>query len=151
MKTFHTSVFINAPKNRVWEIMFADKTYRQWTKPFNPTSYAKGDWSEGSEIWFLGTGDNGEVGGMYSRIKANSPNEFMSIQHLGIVMPDGSIDTTSDEVKKWTPAFENYTLVEKDGGTDLQIDVDLNEEHQEMFAGMWPKALNILKELCEAK
>lgn len=131
--------------------MLEDTTYRQWTVPFNPGSYYEGNWEEGSEIKFLGCDEHGnpQVGGMYSRIKENKLHEFISIEHLGIIKEDGTIDTTSDEVKKWTPAFENYTFEESEGGTKLSVDIDLNDEYKTMFEGMWPKALKILKELAE--
>jgi hypothetical protein len=72
----------------------------------------------------------------------------MSIEHLGIYK-DGIEDTTSDEAKKWTPAFENYTFESVDGGTKLSIDQDIDEEHKEMFENMWAGALQRLKEITE--
>lgn len=151
MKKLHFSIQINAPREKVWNTMLGDATYREWTKSFNPGSYYVGDWTQGSEIRFLGPNPEGSgVGGMYSRIKENRLHEFISIEHLGMITEGGVIDTTSDEVKKWTPAFENYTLVDKDGGTELLIDVDVAEgEYEDMFKGMWPSALNSLKELSE--
>ena len=132
--------------------MFDDATYREWTKPFNPAgSYYEGSWEQGAEIKFLGVDDSGNAnaGGMYSRIKENRLHEFVSIEHIGIITNSGEIDTTSEEVKKWTPAFENYTFVEKDGGTELSVDVDTNEEYKETFEGMWTKALQVLKDISE--
>lgn len=65
------------------------------------------------------------------------------------MLKDGIEDTTSEEVTKWTPAFENYTFTEKDGGTELFIEIDTPDEYKAEFEGMWPKALQILKDLCE--
>ena len=62
---------------------------------------------------------------------------------------DGVEDTTSDRVKIWAGALENYTFIDKDGKTELVVDLDINEEFKEMFEGMWPKALQKLKSLCE--
>lgn len=149
MEKFTTSIFINAPREKVWRTMLSKETYEEWTKPFNPTSRFEGDWSEGSKILFLGTDENGkDEGGMVSRIARNVPYEHLSIEHLGII-ENGVEDTTSEKARSWVPAFENYTLVEKDGGTELIIDQDLDEEHTEMFGKMWPKALQKLKELAE--
>lgn len=148
MQKIHFSIQINAPREKVWHAMLDDTTYREWTKPFSPGSYYEGTWETGSEIKFLGPGEDGSVGGMYSRIKENRMYEFVSIEHLGMIQ-NGVIDTTSEAVKKWTPAFENYTLTEVDGGTKLDIDIDTNAEYKEMFEGMWPKALDILKEIAE--
>lgn len=149
MKKIHFEIHINAPREKVWDTMLGEQTYPQWTKPFNPTSSFRGDWSEGSKIFFIGTDEDGkETGGMVSRIKENRLYEFLSIEHLGMYK-DGKEDTTSDEVLAWTPAFENYTFAEMDGGTHLCIDMDVPEAHKAMFEDMWPKALERLKELCE--
>lgn len=90
----------------------------------------------------------GTEGGMISRIKENRKHEFISIEHLGIIV-DGEEDMTSDEAKKWAPAFENYTFTEKDGGTELSVDMDVDEGEKEVFEDMWPRALKNLKELSE--
>ncbi len=150
MQTLSFSIFIEAPREKVWNVMLEDASYREWTKPFNPGSYYKGSWEEGSEIMFLGCDEDGNVQevGMYARIKENRLHEFVSIEHLGMIM-NGVIDTTSEEVKKWTPAFENYTFKEKDGGTELVVEIDVSEVYKEMFEGMWPKALAVLKALAE--
>lgn len=150
MKKLHFSILINAPKEKVWDVMLGDATYREWTKSFNPGSYFSGSWDEGSEIRFLGPHPDGTPGegGMYSRIKENRLYEFVSIEHLGIIN-NGVIDTTSDEVKSWTPSFENYTFTDKDGGTELSIDMDSHDDYADMFNEMWPKALASLKEIAE--
>jgi uncharacterized protein YndB with AHSA1/START domain len=143
------SIVINAPKEKVWHTMLDDATYRLWTTSFSEGSYYKGDWSKGSKIIFLGPNpETGKEGGMVSRIAENKPYEYISIEHLGMIN-DGVEDTTSEEVKKWTPAFENYTFKEVNGKTTVLVDMDINEEYKEMFEGMWPKALQQLKELAE--
>ena len=151
MQKIHSSIQIQAPKEKVWDTMLQDATYRQWTVPFNPGSYYEGNWEEGSEIKFLGCDEQGnpQPGGMYSRIKENRLHEFVSIEHVGIITPDGVIDTTSDEVKNWAPSFENYTFEEHEGGTKVSVDLDISDEYKAMFEAMWPKALQILKELAE--
>jgi activator of Hsp90 ATPase-like protein len=149
MQKLHFSIVINAPKEKVWHTMLEDKTYREWTAAFNPGSHYKGDWNKGSKILFLGPDPKtGEEGGMVSRIAENKPYEFISIEHLGIVH-NGVEDTTSEEAKKWVPAFENYTFKEKDGTTEVLVDMDIDEKEAEMFNKMWPGALQKLKELAE--
>lgn len=149
MQQIHFSKFINAPREKVWGTMLNDETYRDWTSTFNPGSYYKGDWEKGSKILFLGPDPmGGSEGGMVSRIAENRKHEFISIEHLGLYK-DGVEDTTSDEAKKWAPAFENYTFTEKDGGTELTVDIDVEPENADMFNGMWPASLERLKELCE--
>ncbi len=149
MQKLHTSIFINTPRERVWEIMLSDATYREWTAAFNQGSRFEGNWEEGSKMLFLGPHpETGKEMGMVSRIKENRKPEFVSIEHLGIYA-DGVEDTTSDMAKKWAPAFENYTFNEKDGGTELVVDMDIDEQEKPMFEEMWNNALVKLKALAE--
>jgi hypothetical protein len=149
MQKLHFSITINAPKEKVWHTMLDDEPYREWTAAFNPGSYYKGDWNKGSKILFLGPDPNtGEEGGMVSRIAENKPYEFISIEHLGIVK-NGVEDTTSEEARKWAPAFENYTFKEKGGATEVLVEMDIEDENKKMFEEMWPRALQKLKEIAE--
>lgn len=149
MEKLNFKIDINAPKEKVWKTMLEDATYRLWTTPFSEGSYYKGDWSKGSKIIFLGPNpETGKEGGMVSRIKENKLHKYISIEHLGEVY-DGVEDTTSDRVKVWAGALENYTFIDKNGKTELVVDLDINKEFKEMFEGMWPKALQKLKSLCE--
>jgi uncharacterized protein YndB with AHSA1/START domain len=154
MEKLHYSIIINGPKEKVWHAMLDDKSYREWTQPFNPGSYYKGDWSKGSKMLFLGIDpETGKEGGMVSRIAENKPYEYISIEHMGIIQ-DGIEDTTSEEATKWTPAFENYTLREREGATEVLVDLnsemDQEDGQEEMFQKMWPKALQKLKAIAEA-
>jgi hypothetical protein len=142
------SIVINASKEKVWDTMLEDKTYRIWTEEFTPGSHYIGSWDEGSKILFLGPANDGKLGGMVSRIKENKLHKFIFIEHLGEVL-DGVEDTTSDRVKIWADALENYAFIDKGDKTELVVDLDINEEFKEMFEGMWPKALQKLKSLCE--
>lgn len=150
MEKIHFSTHIEAPPKKVWDTMLAKETYPIWTAHFSPGSRYEGSWDEGAEIRFLGPNPDGSKGegGMYSRIKTNRPYEFLSIEHLGMI-ENGIIDTTSEKVRDLVPAFENYTFKEVDGGTELLIEMNTNDEYKAMFEGMWPKALAELKQLAE--
>ncbi len=149
MKKIQFTIFINASVEKVWNTMLKDATYREWTSVFNPGSYYKGTWKEGSKMLFLGPDPrDGSEGGMVSQIKENRKYEFISIEHLGLYK-DGVEDTTSEFAKKWSPALENYTFTKKDNGTELMIEIEVEEENEEMFKDMWPKSLEKLKEISE--
>jgi uncharacterized protein YndB with AHSA1/START domain len=148
METLHFETIIDADREKVWQTMLDDQTYREWTKAFSPGSYYEGNWEQGSEIRFLGPNAEGKQEGMISRIKENRKYEFVSIEHLGMISGD-VIDTTSEEVKKWAPSFENYTLSDSDSKTLLKVDMQINAEYIPMFEKMWPKALEALKILSE--
>jgi hypothetical protein len=148
MKTIEFSILINADRKKVWDTMLNDKTYRLWTKPFHAGSYYEGNWKKGSEIRFLGPDENGDIGGMFSRIKDNVEHEFISIEHLGMIN-NGVVDTISEEVKKWAPSFENYTFTNKGNQTEVKVEMQIADEYATMFNEMWPNALNELKRLSE--
>lgn len=147
--TIHKEIFINASREKVWDTMLNDASYREWTASFCPGSYYKGSWEEGSKILFLGPNPvNGEEGGMVSHIKANRLHEFVSIEHLGVVS-NGVEDTESEMVQEWKGALENYTFTESNGGTLLVVDTDVTEAEAKNMSDMWDKALGSLKELAE--
>lgn len=148
MSKLNFSIVIDAPISKVWDTMLEDKTYRIWTEEFAAGSHYVGNWNQSSKILFLGPTEDGKLAGMVSRIKENKLHKYISIEHLGEVY-DGVEDTTSDRVKVWAGALENYTFVNKNDKTELVIDLDINEEFKEMFEGTWPKALQKLKSLCE--
>lgn len=136
---------INAPKEKVWNILWEDTSYRKWTSPFCEGSYAVTDnWKEGSKVLFLSPGGDG----MVSKVAANRPCEFMSFLHLGEVKA-GVEDTESEKVKQWAGAKENYTLTEVEGKTLLTVDMDMNDEMKTYFEDTWPKAMAQLKQLAE--
>lgn len=149
-QTMHFAITINAPKDKVWNTMLQDETFRLWAAAFNPSgpTWYEGDWKQGSKIVFLGASEDGKVSGMVSRIKEARPHEFISIEHLGVV-EDGKEDTTSEKAKRFAPALENYTFVDRDGATEVQVEMDTVEEHRQMFEASWPKALERLKQIAE--
>ena len=144
MEKLNFKTVINATPEKIWHVLWDDDTYRKWTSAFAEGSFAQTDWKQGSKALFL----DGNGQGMVSRIAENRPNEYMSIEHLGEVK-DGVEDTTSDRVKQWAGAHENYTLKKVNGKTELTIDMDITDEFKDMFAQIWPKALENVKELSE--
>lgn len=144
MEKLKFKTLINATPEKIWKVLWNDDTYRKWTSAFAEGSYAETDWKQGSKVLFL----DGEGRGMVSRIAENRPNEYMSIEHLGEVK-DGVEDTSSDKIKEWAGAHENYTLKKVNGKTELSIDMDITEEYKDMFSQMWPKALENVKNLSE--
>ncbi|MBC8883709.1 SRPBCC domain-containing protein [Flavobacterium piscinae] len=148
MKKLTYSIAINAKAEKVFSTMIAKATYQQWTAAFNPTSTFEGGWNKGEKIHFIGTDENGKKGGMVSRIAENIPNQFISIHHLGILDGDKEI-LDGPEVEGWGDALENYSFSENNGVTTVTVEMDTKEDYADYFDGTWPKALAILKELCE--
>lgn len=80
---------------------------------------------------------------MLAIIHENITNQYLSIKHIGEIK-DGK-----ETLHNWGESFENYTLDEKDGQTELLIDMDIVEEWIEYFQEAWPKALAKVKEITE--
>lgn len=139
-------ISINAPKEKVWKTLWDADSYEKWTSAFCEGSHAVTDWKEGSKVLFL----DGKGEGMTSMIEANKPNEFMSFKHLGMIK-DGAEDTSSDKVKEWSGAAENYTLKEEGGTTELTVDMDLADEYKDYFMKTFPGALEEVKKISETK
>ena len=145
MKKERFTIGINAPAEKVWNVLWNDETYRAWTHVFSEGSYALSDWKEGSKIQFLGS----DGSGMFSVIDKLIPNEFMSFKHMGIVK-DGEEQAIDQETESWTGAKENYTLKGSNGSTELIVEMDVTDDHASYFHDIFPKALQKVKELSES-
>jgi hypothetical protein len=151
MKKLQFNVSINAPAKKVYAVMLGinnKSAYEQWTSLFNPTSTYEGSWDKGNKMLFVGVDEKGEKGGMVSRIVENIPNQFVSIQHYGLLKADKEI-TEGPEVEKWANGFENYTFEENNGITKVTVDLDTTEDFTDYMNQTYPKALDKLKEICE--
>ncbi|HKX85996.1 MAG TPA: hypothetical protein VJL37_04955 [Flavobacterium sp.] len=151
MKKLQFTVSIHAPATKIYDCMLGIKsksTYEQWTALFNPTSTYEGSWDKGSKILFIGVDENGEKGGMVSKIVENIPNQFVSIQHYGLLKADTEI-TEGPEVAQWANGFENYTFEENNGSTTVIVDLDTTEDFLDYMNQTYPKALGKLREICE--
>src|SRR5688572_26468739 len=95
MEKLNFSIDINAPREKVWKVLWDDSSYRKWTSVFMEGSCVETDnWKEGSKVLFL----DGKGAGMVSKVAVNKPNEYMSFEHLGEVK-DGVEDTSSEKVR----------------------------------------------------
>ena len=85
---------------------------------------------------------------MFGIIEKKIPNTEMSFRH------QGEIKDGVEEIKNWKNATERYFLSDKDG-VGMQMDVvltmdDENKEFAGYFNDVFPKALEIVKELSES-
>ena len=143
MRKLHFSIDIDAPREHVWNVLWEDGTFRDWTSVFAEGSYAVSDWEEGSKVQFL---DPGSGSGMAAVIEKKTPHAFMSFRHVAEIKNGQEQPPAS-----WSGAHENYTLTEHRGGTTLSVDLDAPDEFREMFEDKFPKALQRVKTLSERK
>lgn len=139
MEKLAFSIDINAPAQKVWDVLWNDVTYPQWTAVFSEGSHAESDWKEGSKVLFW----DGKGNGMFSKIKTLEENRSMVFEHLG------EISNGVEKPQEWGGATESYFLSEKDGTTALAVELFGSEDHKDYFKDIFPKALNIVKALSE--
>ena len=138
---------INAPREKVWDVLWNDETYPKWTNVFCEGTYAESDWKEGSKIHFLSP--NGE--GMNSIIDRKIDNEYMAFKHLSELkhFKEMPID---DAAQEWTGAMETYKLTQQNNSnTVLEVKMDTVEKYAEYFNNTFPKGLEMVKQLSENK
>jgi len=76
-------------------------------------------------------------------VKEHRPQEFISLEYHAEIR-------NGVEVPMKGNGFENYTLNDKNGGTEVSVDLlNLPDEYADMFNDSWPKALKKLKEMAE--
>jgi hypothetical protein len=140
-KTFR--IVIGASKEKVWDILWDDTTYRAWTAAFAEGSRAVTDWQKGSKVLFV----DAKGDGMVAEIADSRPAEFMSIRHLGEIK-DG-VEDLDPKNQVWSGALENYSLQSLGDQTELRVDMDIAAEYADYFSETWPKALEAVKALAE--
>jgi uncharacterized protein YndB with AHSA1/START domain len=144
MKPLHFSIDIGAPRDRVWQVLWNDDTYGEWTRAFAPGSRAVGEWRQGSKIQFL----DGEGSGMESVIEKLVPNEYMSFKHVAEIQ-EGKVQPLDEKTSQWSGGHEDYQLTERQGATTVNVDLEAPEEYTDMFNDKFPQALRRLKEIAE--
>jgi uncharacterized protein YndB with AHSA1/START domain len=144
MKKLNFSIQINAPKAKVWQTLWDNTTYCQWTAVFQEGSHAVSDWQEGSKILFM----DGQGAGMISRIAQKIHNELMSFEHLGTVK-EGIEDFMTAKTEGWAGSLENYTLIEQNNVTTLNVTIDIDTNFEDYFTKTFPLAMEKIKSLVE--
>lgn len=142
MKDMRFTIEINAVREKVWDTLWQDKTFRQWAGIIDPGTYMSGEMKEGNEIQFI-SAENGY--GVTSLVEKLVAGEFVLFRHMADTKDHGE----SEREKDWTGGTESHSLVEKDGVTTLTIEFNVPTELEEIFKVRFPKALERVKELAE--
>lgn len=145
MATFNYEIIINAPRQKVWDLLWDQETYAQWTKFFSEGSQFKTDWKVDGETYFLDK--NGD--GMISTIKSLIEPEEIIFSHLGLVK-NGVVDSTTVNKLEWSGAEEKYFLRSiNENTTELRAITHGSNEMQEMMDNGFNRGFEILKNLAE--
>lgn len=142
MNEMQFSIAIPATKERVWDTLWQDQTFRDWASIIDPETYMVGDLQEGSEVQFISAA-NGY--GVTSLVEKVVPGEFLLLRHRADTQETGK----QERDQQWTGGAERYALAEQDGVTTLTVAFDVPPELEEYFQDAYPKALARVKELAE--
>ena len=143
MKKQHFSIKIKAPKEKVWQTLFEDKTFRDWGNIIDEGQYMVGELAEGNKVQFISS----EGLGVTSFIEKLTPNEYIAFRQVADTMNSGK------EVrdKEWTGGKESFELIEKNNNTILTVKIDIPPGLEEIFQDRFPKALERVKILAEKR
>ncbi len=144
MNKLQFSIEINATKERVWDTLWQDETFREWASIIDPETYMVGDLQEGNEIEFISSASGY---GVTSRVEKLVVGEFLLLRHRADTQEEGK----REREKEWTGGEESYSLAEKDGTTTLTVAFDVPPGLEELFKVTYPKALERVKALAERK
>lgn len=148
MENLAYDIIINAPKEKIWDVLWNSDSYSEWTKFFSPGSQMKSDWKVGGKTYFTNT----EGEGMVSTIDSIEKPDQIVFKHLGMVDKEGNEDTQSKEVMEWSGAFEKYFLIGlQDGSVKLQAEVQIDSQWKDHMHEGFTKGLQVVKELAEKK
>jgi hypothetical protein len=142
MNELQFSIEINATKERVWDTLWQDETFREWASIIDPETYMVGDLKEGNEIQFI-SGSSGY--GVTSLVEKVVAGESLLLKHRADTQEVGKRERDDE----WTGGEERYSLAEKDGITTLTVAFGVPPELEEQFKVNFPKALERVKVLAE--
>lgn len=145
MKTLNYETVIKAPIQKIWDLLWSDETYGQWTRFFMEGSQFKTDWKVGGKTYFLDAKGNG----MVSTIKSLSEPTEIIFSHLG-TYKDGVEDVKSHEVFEWSGAEEKYFLrAIDDNTTELRAVVHAAEKDADFMNEGFNKGFEFLRKTAE--
>ena len=145
MKDVQFSIDIAAPVARVWDCMFDNTAYRDWTSAFCAGSYFEGVWEAGRRLRFL----DPRGFGMEAIVDECRLHERMSVRLVGEIREGRPL---ADSPLAASPAHESYDFTATpEGGTQLSVQLQAWDEGFLAFLhDTWPKALQRLKVLSES-
>lgn len=135
------NITIEAPRSKVWSVLFDDETFRDWGNIIDEGQYKVGEIKEGNEVQFMSSSGYGVT----SLVEECVPNEFVLFRQMADTKESGK----EQREKEWTGGSERYSLAERDGRTALTVAIDVPDGLEETFQTRMPKALQRVKELAE--
>lgn len=145
METLNYEKVIHAPIQKVWDLLWNQETYKEWTQYFMQDSQLKTDWKINGKTYFV----DAKGDGMVSTIKSlNEPYEIV-FSHLGRVK-DGVEDTKSQAVEEWSGMEEKYFLrAINENTTELRAITHVEKNAIDFMNEGFNKGFELIKNLAE--
>lgn len=123
------------------------EAYPGWAKAWGEGMAYEGEWKEGGHISFFDTSGQGTK----VVVEEIVPNVSIKMKHVAMIEEGNKEVKGLDEtMQKWIGSQEDYFFNALSGDeTELKIVIEADEAFEEMMQA-WPKALEYLKEICEA-
>ena len=141
MREMRFQIEIHTTREKVWNTLWQDETFRQWAGIIDPGTYMVGDFKEGSEVQYI----SGNGYGVTSLVEKLTANKFLLLRHQADTQDNGR----HEREKEWTGGNESYLLTDKVGATTLIATFDVPPELEDYFKVNYPKALEQVKLLAE--
>ncbi len=141
MKAMQFSIDISTGREKVWDTLWQDETFREWAGIIDPGTHMVGDLEEGNEVQFI----SGNGYGVTSLVEKQVVGEFLLLRHRADTKSKGE----REREDQWTGGEESYSLTEKDATTTLTVTFDVPPALEVYFKDNYPKALARVKLLAE--
>ncbi|HEX8461637.1 MAG TPA: SRPBCC domain-containing protein [Segetibacter sp.] len=138
------STEINASTQKVWHVLLDEEFTTKWYTAFGEDVHAETDWQLNSKATFT----DGNGSGIVGKIVANEPCKIISIEYYGCI-EKGKEDLVSENAIAMQGGRETYILSEKQGITNVAIEVDMPPQMCDMMSAAWDNALQKIKLLSE--
>ncbi|MBE0601310.1 MAG: SRPBCC domain-containing protein [Firmicutes bacterium] len=142
MKPLTFSLSIQAAAHRVWQTLWEDASFRNWSSLIDEGTYMQGDLRQGQEVQFLSS-VNGY--GVTALVEALVPDAFVQFRYQADTQGGGQ----QTRENQWTGGTEQYILQEQKSGILLTLKMDVPPDLIQTMQSRVPKALDRIKALAE--
>lgn len=141
MEQVEFSININASREKVWNTLWNDETFRQWADIIDPGTHMVGELKEGAEVQFI----SGNGYGVSSLVSKLTDNKFLELKHRADTKDNGS----NGRDDHWTGGKESYSLLSEGELVRLRVAFDVPPELVDYFNENYPKAMECIRRLAE--
>lgn len=140
MKTMRFSLQIDVPRQRVWQVLWDETTFSDWTSPFADGARLETDWRQGGRFEYTEAQSDTAS---YGEIERLEPERRVIFQKLGETR--AGADRPLER-----PRREEYRLDGADGATKLSLQIEVPEEQADALKEALPQALERIRALATA-